>query len=61
MKIIIILGIIFLCIETFRFVFGNYSIWKDRNVALFWKMFNFIESVLINVTLVYLIWYWVKH
>lgn len=61
MKIIIILGIIFLCINTFRFVLGNYNVWKDKKISIKIKMLSVAESLLINTTLAYLIWYWVKH
>lgn len=61
MKIIIILGIIFLCVNTFRFVLGNYQVLKDKKQSIKIKVWNVIETVWMNATLAYLIWYWVKH
>lgn len=34
MKIIIILGIIFLSVNTFRFVLGNYQVLKDKKQSI---------------------------
>lgn len=61
MNFLIILGIIFLCVNTFRFVLGNYNIWKNKEMSIKIKIWNGIETLLMTWVLVYLIWYWSKH
>jgi len=54
MKTLFIIGLIFLFINTFRFVIGNYQVLKSDQ-PIFMKIWNIIESIGISITLIVLI------
>lgn len=59
MKILFILGIIFLCANVLRFVLGNIPVFK-KEIPWYFKLWNVIESVGISVTLFILILYYYR-
>jgi len=54
MKILFIIGLIFLSLNVFRFITGNYQIFKS-NQPLYMKIWNVIESIGISIVLLILI------
>jgi hypothetical protein len=55
MKILFIIGLIFLCINVFRFLLANIQIFKLKEYSLKMKIWNLIESIGICVVLAILI------
>ena len=54
MKTLFIIGLIFLSINIFRFIIGNYQVLKSDQ-PIFMKIWNIIESIGISITLIVLI------
>ena len=57
----ITLGIFLLSFNTFRFLLGNYIVFKNKDVHPLTKIINLIESIAINATLVFLIYFYILH
>ena len=58
MKTLILIGIIILCFNQVRFILGNYGVWKSKEIKLFLKIDNAIETLLTTTSLIYLIIYY---
>ena len=58
---LITLGIIFLAFNTLRFLLGNYNVFRNKNFHPVAKWINLVESVVINLTLAFLIYFYHTH
>ena len=54
MKILFVVGLIFLCINILRFLLGNVAVIKS-NSSVGWKIWNITETIMMAIVLVILI------
>jgi hypothetical protein len=52
-KILFIIGLVFLSFNILRFIIGNYAIFKSKEIKWYLKVWNLIESI--GITVVYIL------
>ena len=54
-QILFFIGLIFLCVNTLRFVLGNYAMIISKKHPVWMKIYNVVETVGITIVLIILI------